>query len=154
MKRWTTNRFAWIDRQFIAHPASHPGSTIPDGATVGLSPRRDPLLHARRFRPRLAGGNLPRRPPYQDPPVSTPTPVFRPLRSAQLERRPHPTFVVRPVTLAITEIMFHPGPLPAPPARRKTSNTSNSEHRPRRPAPGGRRNGRRRGSSSPPMPAY
>ncbi len=122
MKRWTTNRFAWIDRQFIAPPSpSHPGGSVPDGLTLVLRPASGTLYYSLDGSdPRLPGGSLsPTALPYTGPiGITSSTLVFARSRSAANWSAPfRAAYVVQPSTLTLSEVMYHPpDPNPAIPA--------------------------------------
>lgn len=112
-KRWITNRFAWIDSQYLAPPrSSHPGGHVPDGAEVTLTASRGTLYYALDGTdPRLPGGGLASG-------VRTYTQPFRITTNARLVARARSgtvwsapldrTFVVQALSLAITELLFRP----------------------------------------------
>lgn len=110
---WITNRFAWIDAQFLAPPrSSHPGGLTPDGAQVTLLPARGTLYYTLDGTdPRLPGGTLaPGSLTYTQPvAIRSNAHLLARSRSGTTWSAPLSLeFVVQPLALAVTEILFRP----------------------------------------------
>jgi hypothetical protein len=116
MKNWVSNRFNWIDTQFVRPPVlSHPGGNINAGLNVSLTASAGTIYYMiDGTDPRLPGGNLSASARTYTGPVTitTNSRIFARARNGTAWSPPAAaTYVVATPLLRITEVHYHP---PAP----------------------------------------
>ncbi len=113
MKQWITNRLAWIDSQFLPAPAlTSQGGQVSLGFALGMSAPKGTIRYTLDGAdPRLSGGFIsPHARLYSSPVhLTNNARVFaRALSGSTWSAPTMATFVVKPVPLRITEVMYHP----------------------------------------------
>ena len=119
MKKWIQGRYGWIDGQFVRAPAFNPpGGPVPPGASLVISGAAGTTIYytLNGADPRLPGGGIsPQAVAYGGPvPLNANARAVARVRRGSVWSGPTAaTYVVEPVPLLITELMYHPADAPA-----------------------------------------
>jgi hypothetical protein len=119
MRKWIQGRYGWIDSQFVRAPTFNPpGGPVPPGINLTMTAPAGAVIYCTLdgSDPRLPGGAIsPRGFLYGGPvPLNANARAFARARKGTVWSGPTvATFVVAPVPLLITELMYHPADPPA-----------------------------------------
>jgi hypothetical protein len=116
MKNWIRGRFTWIDSQFIIAPRfSLPTGRVPPGIDVSITGVGNIYYTLDGADPRLPGGARSSAATLYSGPIhlsANSRIVARTFTGTKWSGPGVSTYIIQPVLLALTEIMYHPAPPP------------------------------------------